>query len=59
MTTTDAEKTITYLSNQLRLAHETATQQHQFMQVLREQLKKADAQIERLKQEAAAQPAQQ
>lgn len=54
MNQTDAEKTIAYLSNQLRLAHETAAQQHQLMQVQREQLKKADAQIERLKQEAAA-----
>jgi hypothetical protein len=54
MTLAEAEQTVAYLANQLRIAHDTAARQHQIVMTQSEQLKKADAQIERLKQEAAA-----
>jgi hypothetical protein len=54
MTSTDAERTIVYLSNELRKATDTVLQQHHLMTVMREQLRKADEQVERLKKEAAA-----
>lgn len=54
MNLSDAERTIAYLSNELRKAVDTAFQQHHLMTVMREQLRKADEQVERLKKEAAA-----
>ena len=54
MSLTEAQATITYLANELRKAVDTAVQQHNVLVHQRDQLKKADAEIQDLKKQLAA-----